>query len=256
MTGVLRATSLTGTIGGRAVVSDVDLAVRSGDFVAIVGPNGAGKTTLLRLLAGLRRPTAGQVELDGRPVGSWSARERARRVAFVEQESSGFADLMVSELVALGRLAAHPPWRSPGTGEEAAILGALEAVDMVEFAQRSMSQLSGGERRRALLARALAQDTEVVVLDEPTNHLDIRHQHAVLRRVRSWGRTIVTALHDLDAALLYADRVVVLDQGRIVADGPASDVLTSELVLEVFGVKAARVRHPATGEPRLIVGEA
>ena len=251
----LRGRALSASVGGRQVLDAVDIEVARGEFVAVVGPNGAGKSTLLRVLVGFQRASGGEVEVDGRGLRAWSARQRARRVAFVEQESSGFADLLVSELVALGRLPAHPPWRSAGAGEAAAVSHALAAVDLTEHADRSMSQLSGGERRRALLARALAQDTELIVLDEPTNHLDIRHQHALLRRVRTLGRTVVAALHDLDTALVYADRVVMVSDGQVVATGPAAEVLRPDLVESVFGVPAAHVRHPVTGRTRLVVGD-
>ncbi len=251
----LRGSSLAASIGGRPVLDGIDIGVARGEFVAVVGPNGAGKSTLLRVLVGLQRASAGEIEVDGRDLRAWSARQRAQRIAFVEQESAGFADLLVRELVTLGRLPAHPPWRSAGAGEEAAVGRALAAVDLAGHADRSMSQLSGGERRRALLARALAQDTELIVLDEPTNHLDIRHQHALLRRVRTLDRTVVAALHDLDTALVYADRVVMLDAGRVVAAGPAAEVLRPDLVESVFGVPAAHVRHPVTGRTRLVVGD-
>lgn len=253
MSAVLSLEGVQVDIGRTRILSDLDLAVHDREFVAIVGPNGSGKSTALRAMTGLRRPSAGSVTLHDRALSDWSARQRAQRIAFVEQDTAGVSDLLVSEIVALGRLPAHPPWRAPDKEEHDAVVGALEAVDMVHLAQRSMSQLSGGERRRALLARAFAQDTGIVVLDEPTNHLDVRHQHAVLSTVRSWDRTVVTALHDLDLALTYADRIVVLHAGRIVADGRGLDVLTPELVAEVFGVRASLIDDPVTGSPRLLL---
>lgn len=240
-------------LGRKRILTAVDLEVHDREFMALVGPNGSGKSTALRAMTGLRSVANGQVRLHGRDLRAWSARQRAQQIAFVEQDSSGASDLLVAELVALGRLPAHPPWRSPDKEAHALVQRALEAVDMSHLATRPMSQLSGGERRRALLARAFAQDTGIVVLDEPTNHLDVRYQHAVLSTVRSWDRTVVCALHDLDLALTYADRIVVIHEGRIVADGTPIDVLEPGLIAAVFGVRASVIEDPRSGGPRLLL---
>lgn len=253
MTPVLSVNQVDVDIGRARILSSIDLSVHDREFVAIVGPNGSGKSTMLRALTGLRRPAAGRISLHDRDLHAWTTRQRAQRIAFVEQDASGVSDLLVSEIVALGRLPAHPPWRTPDQEEHAAVAAALHAVDMDHLAERPMSQLSGGERRRALLARAFAQDTEIVVLDEPTNHLDVRHQHTVLRTVRSWDRTVITALHDLDLALTYADRIVMLKAGRIVADGAGHDVLRPDRIAEAFGVRATLVDDPRSGSPRLLL---
>ena len=171
----------------------------------------------------------------------------------VGQQEETPADLRVAEVVALGLLPHRPPWSGGGRKERNAVAEALEQVSMTAYANRGFHQLSGGEQRRVLLARGLAQRTELLLLDEPTNHLDIRHQHALLRMVRGLGRTVIAAIHDLDMAATYFDHIVVLNDGGVAADGKPSEVLTPELVGDVFGMAASMVTDPATGEPRLLL---
>ncbi len=224
----------------------VTFSVRPGEAVALVGPNGAGKTTLLRALAGLV-PHAGQAHLDGEPVGRMDARERARRVALVRQQTALGVDFTVREVVAMGR-APHVGWAARlGTADTAAIDAALAATDLVAFAGRSVRRLSGGEQQRVALAQALAQDAPTLLLDEPTAHLDVRHQIDLLDRARALadsGRTVVAALHDLDRAAAFAPRMLVLHRGRLVADGLPERVLTPALLADVFGVHAEPVATP------------
>lgn len=255
----LHARSLACAAGRRPVLRDVDLQVRPGEVLGVVGPNGSGKSTLLRVLAGVRRPLAGRVHLDGRDLHGLPARQRARRIALVGQEEELPADLRVGELVALGRLPHRPPWAGGDEAERAAVHAALTAVDLDGVADRPVERLSGGERRRALLARGLAQDAGLLMLDEPTNHLDVRHQLALLDLlrglVRDTGRTVVVTLHDLPLAARACDRVVVLHEGRAAAAGPPHEVLTRERVRAVFGVDAVPVTHPLTGRTHLLVGD-
>ncbi|MDT0202186.1 ABC transporter ATP-binding protein [Nocardioides sp. AE5] len=230
---------------------DVDLTVPRGGRVALVGPNGSGKSTLLRALTGVDRPHAGEVLLKGRPLASFTARERARQMAVVSQHEAPPADLLVRELVALGRLPHRSPWSSEPVDDHA--MAALERLDLAHFADRAVDQLSGGELRRVLLARALAQDVDLLVLDEPTNHLDLRHQHELLATVRDLDVTVIAAIHDLHLAARYLDEVVVLHQGRVHGVGDPEEALSAERVAEVFGVHVARVRHPVTGRLHLLV---
>ena len=242
----LRADGLGVRLGGAQILSGVGLAVRPGELVALVGPNGAGKSTLLRALAGLV-PSDGVAELDGRAVGAWSARERAVRLALVRQATGLDVAFTVREVVELGR-APHAGWLARlGAADHRAVGAALAAMGLAELAERSVRTLSGGEQQRTLLAQALAQDPAVLLLDEPTAHLDIRHRLDLLARVRRQsrgGRAVVAALHDLDLAARFADRLVVLSDGQGVADGPPAAVLTPDLLRRVFGVEAEVERGP------------
>jgi len=253
MNTMLATQDLGCSLGKYPILNGVDLEVPEGEMMALVGPNGAGKSTLLRTLAGLLPIPSGRVLVAGRDLVKLSPLERARTLAMVGQQEETPADLRVAEVVALGLLPHRPPWSGGGRKERDAVAEALEQVSMTAYANRGFHQLSGGEQRRVLLARGLAQRTELLLLDEPTNHLDIRHQHALLRMVRGLGRTVIAAIHDLDLAATYFDHIVVLNDGGVAADGKPSEVLTPELVGDVFGMAASMVTDPATGEPRLLL---
>lgn len=248
----LSARNLTCAVGRRTILAGVDLDVRPGEVLGLIGANGTGKSTLLRALAGVRPPATGEVLLAGRPLDAWSSRERARRVAFVAQEEAAPSDLLVSELVALGRVPHARAWGGVSQADRDAVARALDLVDLGYAAQQTLDRLSGGERRRAVVARGLAQEASLLLLDEPTNHLDIRHQLALMRLVRRLGRTVVLAIHDLDLAATFCDRIAVLHDGGLVACGTPGDVLTPELLHDAFGVLATRVTHPLTGRTHLL----
>ena len=253
MNTMLATQDLGCSLGKYPILNGVDLEVPEGEMMALVGPNGTGKSTLLRTLAGLLPIPSGRVLVAGRDLVKLSPLERARTLAMVGQQEETPADLRVAEVVALGLLPHRPPWSGGGRKERNAVAEALEQVSMTAYANRGFHQLSGGEQHRVLLARGLAQRTELLLLDEPTNHLDIRHQHALLRMVRGLGRTVIAAIHDLDLAATYFDHIVVLNDGGVAADGKPSEVLTPELVGDVFGMAASMVTDPATGEPRLLL---
>ena len=253
MNTMLTTQDLGCALGKYPILSGVGLEVPEGEMMALVGPNGTGKSTLLRTLAGLLPIPSGRVLVAGRDLVKLSPLERARTLAMVGQQEETPADLRVAEVVALGLLPHRPPWSGGGRKERNAVAEALEQVSMTAYANRGFHQLSGGEQRRVLLARGLAQRTELLLLDEPTNHLDIRHQHALLRMVRGLGRTVIAAIHDLDLAATYFDHIVVLNDGGVAADGKPSEVLTPQLVGDVFGMAASMVTDPATGEPRLLL---
>lgn len=231
---------VTVRLGATTILSDVDLVVESGEFVGLVGPNGSGKSTLLRTIYRAIRPTGGAVLVDDTDVWQLSAKEAARRTAAVIQESPGEFDLTTLEVVAMGRNP-HKGMFDRQSGEDERICEhALARVGMGSFAHRDFASLSGGEKQRVLLARALAQQSRVLVLDEPTNHLDIRFQLDLLDLIAGLGVTTIAAMHDLDLAARHCDRLYVLEHGRVVAGGPSRQVVTEDLVARVFGVHLHR----------------
>ncbi|MGZ3144718.1 ABC transporter ATP-binding protein [Lentzea chajnantorensis] len=225
-------------VPGKAIVRDVELVVEPGETVGLIGPNGSGKSSLLRCLAGLRTPVAGAVRWDGADVASLGPRDRALRLAFVEQTADTDSDLRVAEVVMLGRTAHRSRWRGPDAHDREVVAAALDRLDLADLADRPWKQLSGGERQRTHLARALAQETRALLLDEPTNHLDVRHQLELMELVSGTPQTVVVALHDLAQAARYCDRLVLLHRGAVVAQGSATEVLTAPLLREVFEVDA------------------
>ncbi len=233
----LQAHELSLRLGTRRVVDGVSLELRAQEWAAIVGPNGAGKSSLLQLLAGLRAADAGQVHLQGRVLQAWSARERAQRLAWLAQQGEAEGDIAARDVVRLARLPRHGLLGAPDAADEAAVNAAMLETACAEFGLRRLNELSGGERQRVLLARALAVDAPVLLLDEPTTHLDAPHQRALVRslvaRARS-GAAVLAVLHDLNLALA-ADRVLVMDQGRLVADGPPADAALRAVLVAVFG---------------------
>ncbi|MFN8629386.1 MAG: ABC transporter ATP-binding protein [Chloroflexota bacterium] len=239
-------------IDGIDIVSACDLVAEPGELIGLVGPNGSGKSTLLRTIYRALRPIAGQVHLDDDDVWELTPRASALRTAVVAQEHHGDFDFSVEEVVAMGRTP-HKGMFDRDTPEDLAIIGdALRRVAMSDFATRTFGTLSGGEKQRVLVARALAQQSRVLVLDEPTNHLDIRAQLDLLELVRNLGVTAIAALHDLNLAAAYCDRIVVLRHGSVVAAGAPADVLHPELLRDVFDVAAAGVVNPITGRHHLV----
>ncbi|NLU82676.1 ABC transporter ATP-binding protein [Rhodococcus sp. HNM0569] len=223
--------------GSARVLDGVCFDVRERETVGLLGPNGSGKSTLLHVLSGVRRPNAGSVLLDGAPLRSWNRKQVARRVALVGQHADTEVDVDVADVVRLGRV----PHRGlfGASGDDArAVDAALDATGMSDLRTRRWRSLSGGERQRTQIARALAQEPRELVLDEPTNHLDIRHQLDILSLVRDLPLTTVVALHDLNLAAMFCDRVVVLDRGRVVVVGAPADVIDEDLVARVYGVAA------------------
>ncbi|MGB9376891.1 MAG: ABC transporter ATP-binding protein [Mycobacteriales bacterium] len=229
-------------MGKRVILSDIDLHVEQGQWLSIVGPNGAGKTTLLRFIAGLV-PGGGELHLAGRPAASLPRRERARLVALVPQSPVIPEATRVLDYVLLGRTPHIGALGGEGPHDLAAVHDALNHLELLEFADRRVETLSGGERQRVLIARALAQGASIVLLDEPTTALDVGHQQQVLELVdrlrREHRLTVVSTMHDLTLAGQYAERLVLIDGGRIVVDGPASEVLTEDNLALYYG---ARVR--------------
>jgi iron complex transport system ATP-binding protein len=235
---VIELRGVTVALGGRPVVDRVDAAVGRGEWLALIGPNGAGKTTLLRAVARLV-PFSGEIVLDGRSSPELARAELARLVAVVPQEPSTPSWMTVGEYVLLGRTPHLGPLAKEGARDREAAARALSRLDLLLFVDRRLGTLSGGEKQRVVVARALAQEAPIVLLDEPTAALDIGHQQQALElldglRAES-GLTLVAAMHDLTLAAQYADRMLLLDGGRVVADGPPADVLTEAAIAQHYG---------------------
>jgi len=258
---VLSVSSIDVVAGSARLLSSLSLALSPGSVTAVVGPNGAGKTSLLKVLCGQLRSVCGSVQLRGLDLSAWSLQERARMIAVLPQQSLLNFSFQVGEVVALGR---HP--HSSGAQRDAQIVDqALAAVDATVLKQRDYTTLSGGEKQRVHLARVLAQlwqgeaeQERYLLLDEPTAALDLAHQHMILRAARTMaadGVGVMVILHDLNLAAHYADTVVMLDHGRIVASGDACSVLTEKNIEQVFGIAVTLMSHPQTQRPLIIYRE-
>ncbi|MCC7139160.1 MAG: ABC transporter ATP-binding protein [Planctomycetes bacterium] len=255
---LLSLESVVAGYGERPVLDGVSLRVERGEVVALLGRNGAGKTTLLRVAAGLLRPRGGVARVEGHDVAALPARRAARLVAGVPQDDLVEAPFSVAEVAAMGRVAHLGPWRAEDDADRVAVRAALEAVDLAAVAGRLATELSGGERRRLSLARALAQGAPLLLLDEPTAHLDLGHEARLLATVRHLARDrgcgVLAALHDVNLAAAVADRVVLLDAGRVVADGPPATVLTAERLSAAYATPLRVLADPEGGRPVVVPG--
>jgi iron complex transport system ATP-binding protein len=237
---VMTASGLSVRLDRRTIVQDASLALTQGQLTVLVGPNGAGKTTLVRAMAGLLA-AEGQITLDGRPLAGFSPRARAQRLAYLPQGNTFHWPMPVEQIVALGRYPHGDPFSPPTEADRRAVARALEATGTQTLAHRPVTHLSGGEKARVGLARALATQAELLLADEPTMSLDPRHQLVVMDLLRAHARaggTVLTVVHDLALAARYADRVVMMKEGRITADAAPQEALSAERIASVFGVEA------------------
>jgi iron complex transport system ATP-binding protein len=253
----LAGRNLSYAYGRQPVLHEATISVRGGQSVALVGPNGSGKTTALRLLSGDLRPLSGSVEVDGAPLRSLAAAERARRVGVVPQTIDPHLGFLSADLVRMGRAPYVGLLGTLSDDDRRAVRDALDATESGPLAARPFRELSGGEQQRVALAMALAQETPYLLLDEPTTHLDLHHQHALLELLRRLQREralgLLAVMHDLNLAALYFDRLIVLNQGRVVGDGDPADLLTQPDILAVFTAPLSVVRHPDTAVPQVLL---
>lgn len=248
----LKAQDVVVRLSGRDIVKQASLQVSDKQFVGLLGPNGSGKTTLLKSIYRVLKPAAGIVTMDDLDVRQMSHRDSARRMGVVSQFTNMSFDFSVEEIVLMGR-APHKTALARDTAEDFRIVEeALRRVDMLDFRDRSFLTLSGGEKQRILLARTLAQQVEMMILDEPTNHLDIKYQIQIMDVVKSLNIGVLAALHDLNLTLMYCDYVYVLKAGSVVAHGRPDDIITPELIREVYEVECDVMRHPVTGKLNVI----
>jgi iron complex transport system ATP-binding protein len=246
-------------VDGTEILRGVDLEIRPGDFIGLLGPNGAGKTTVLRLLSGVLRPGAGRVELEGRAIASIPARELARTVAVVPQESGASFPFLVEEVVLMGRSPHLGRLEFEGERDRDIARVAMAETATLAFAGREIGSLSGGERQRVLIARALAQEPRLLLLDEPTSFLDLRHRVELFRLLgrlnREAGLTVVAVSHDLNLAARHCRRVALVHDGRVIADGTPEEVLTESTLREAYGVAVRVVPSPESGKPVVLPAE-
>ncbi|MFC8131442.1 ABC transporter ATP-binding protein [Streptomyces sp. NPDC057302] len=259
----LSARELTLAYEDREVVHELELAVPDGKVTVIVGPNACGKSTTLRALGRLLKPKSGAVLLDGEALAKLPTKKIAQQIGLLPQTPVAPEAITVADLVARGRQPHQHWWQQWSDEDERAVSEAMERTDVAALAERSVDELSGGQRQRVWIAMAIAQETDILLLDEPTTYLDIAHQVEVLDLVRQLatgahegerGRTVVVVLHDLNQAARYADHLVAMKAGRIVAEGAPADVVTEDLVREVFGLECVVVPDPVTGSPLVVPG--
>ncbi|WP_433662250.1 ABC transporter ATP-binding protein [Nocardia sp. CA-128927] len=255
-TAALRADRVRLGYRGRTISDQLSVDIPDGEFTVVIGPNACGKSTLLRALARLLTPESGAVLLDGKAIATYPAKEVARRIGLLPQSSIAPDGIRVADLVARGRYPHQSLLRQWSKADEDAVAAAMAATGVTDLSARPVDELSGGQRQRVWIAMVLAQDTPMILLDEPTTYLDIAHQINLLDLCRSLnresGRTVVAVLHDLNHAFRYAGHLIAMKDGRVVAAGAPADIVTAELVREVFDLGCRIIDDPETGAPLVI----
>ena len=237
--------------GAREILKGVDIHSENGEFVGLIGPNGSGKSTLLKCIYRILKPNAGQVFLDEEELRAMSIKESARKMGVVAQHNYYNFEFTVREVVMMGRAPHKKALERDNAKDYEIVEEALKTVGMEGFAQRSFSTLSGGEQQRVILARALAQQTPCLILDEPTNHLDITHQLQLMRIVKNLSATVISAIHDLNIAAMFCDRIYALKEGRIIARGTPREVLTKDFIRQVYQVDA-EITKDSSGQMHIL----
>ena len=248
----LRVESLFWGMEDREIVNGVDLTVEDGEFVGIIGPNGSGKSSLLRCIFHMNKPRYGIVLIDGDDIWKMSVKDVAQRSAAVPQEMPSHFDFTVREIAAMGRYPHKGLMERDNEEDNCLVNRALERVGMAEYAEWNFNPLSGGEKQRTLIARAIAQNAELLILDEPTNHLDIYYQLEVMDMIKDLHTSSLVVMHDLNLAARYCDRLYVMKDGSVFAHGTPQDVLTPELIRDVYRVEASVLFQPGTSSPQII----
>ncbi len=248
---LLSADNLNWSVRGRSILKNLTFCINRGDFIGIIGPNGAGKTSLLRCLYHKISPSSGTIHFEDRPLQQLSRQQIAQKIAVVLQEPPTDFDISVLDVIRMGLIPNKSLLSFDTDEDQQAILAAAEKVDLSNHLSQSFNSLSGGEKQRAIIARAILQNPQLLLMDEPTNHLDIRHQIDVLKLAGSMNITVLVSIHDLNLAATFCNRLIMLDEGVIVADGTPEQVLTQELLHRVFGIHAELDRHPFSNKVRI-----
>lgn len=257
---MIEITNISKSFGRYNILDKLNWKVRSGEFWGLIGPNGSGKTTLINLISGVEKPDGGQIQLDGKRLDTYSRKALSHKVAVLQQDGLPPVSYSVREVVEMGRFA-YQDWRGRELGDPLTGAGLIdrimERLDLLELQHRPLSVLSGGQRQRAALGKVMAQQPELVLLDEPTTYLDLRYQLQFMDLVADWqrteGLTVISVMHDLNLAAMYCNRLLVMSGGGIVAEGTPQDILSPDLVAEVFGVHAHQVAHPDLNIPQLLL---
>ena len=244
----LQISDLTYAYGDKKAIDQVSLCVNKGEFVGLIGPNGSGKSTVLKNVYRGLKPDGGRILLDGEDLLKMSFKKSARKMAVVGQENEIPFDFLVEEIVAMGRSPHKGIFDVDNAEDKAMVHHALEHLGMEHMAKRNYLHLSGGEKQRVLIARAVAQESDFFILDEPTNHLDISYQMQIFDFIKRLNVTVLSAIHDLNMAALYCDRIYVMNRGQIVMHGTPEEVLTTENIYRVYGVHSSVEKHPITGK--------
>lgn len=248
---LLEAQHLTWRVNDLAIVDDVSFHIEKGQFVGLIGPNGAGKSSLMRCLYRVNEPSAGKVLFADEDVWQLSAKANAKNMSVILQEHSDHLGLTVWDVVSQGLTPHKQLFQWDDANDHALMHKVMQQVDVLALKKKLFQPLSGGEKQRVMLARALVQNTELLIMDEPTNHLDVHYQTDIMEKVKSLNKTIFASFHDLNLAAAFCDHLIVLDQGKLVASGTPQAVLTQTLIADVFRTQAIVDHHPINGHPRI-----
>lgn len=248
--------NITYSINSKLIVDGIDLGVEEGSFVGLVGPNGCGKSTLLKNIYKVYTPDEGKVYIDGKDLSQLSSRDTALEMSVMQQENVVEFDMTVYDMVMLGRFAHQKMFGNDMSAERKIVADAIEEVGLTGYEQRSFLSLSGGEKQRTLVARALVQQAQLIILDEPTNHLDIGYQYQIMTILKNQGLTVFSSIHDLNIASCYCDKIVLMKAGRIVDIGTPWEVLVPQKVKDLFGVDCQITTNEATGRPNIVFAPA
>lgn len=248
---VLDISSLSFNFGSKNILADIDLSIKDNGIVGIIGPNGSGKSTLLKCIYRVLKPKTGTIFIDGKNINDYQFKETAKKMAVVAQHNDTHFDFNVLEMVLIGR-SPHKKFMERDSAEDIELAyKSLEQVNMKDFADRNFSSLSGGEKQRIILARALVQNTDCLILDEPTNHLDIKHQLHFMSLAKDLKITVISAIHDLNIAAMYCDKIYALKEGQIIASGSVNEVITEEVIKTLYDVEA-KIIYDEEKKPHVI----
>ncbi len=248
----LETKNITYSIDSKLIVNGISLGIGEGDFVGLVGPNGCGKSTLLKNIYKVYKPDSGTVYIDGKDIAEMSSKDTAKEMSVMQQENNVEFDMSVYDMVMLGRFAHQRMFRTDKLKEKEIVLDAIREVGLEGYEDRSFLSLSGGEKQRTLVARALVQKAELIILDEPTNHLDIGYQYQIMNILKRQKLTVFSSIHDLNVASCYCDRIIMMKKGEIVDTGTPEEVFQPEKIRELFGIETTITVNPVSKKPNII----